>query len=234
MAKEKLKYVALLLGIIGALCILILILPLVTVTMILGVGLILIIIEVLPLSYTLYKEHKGEPILNALGTVARLTLIAMVASGALSTTYESTQAYMAANLDLILPRIMPDATQFTPVMGGDDEPVYYEAYDDEGKLVGYAFFVVKEGSQGPILLAGAIDLDYNVIAIKVVRHSETPGLGARIKESAFQNQFLGLTTGELHLSPEGKIDAITGATVSSQAVVDAMRNKIGEIQLEVG
>ena len=233
MVKEELKYVALLLGIIGSLFALILIIPLVTLTTILGIGILLIVIEAVPVSYILYRKHKGEPIVNTLGALAKLTLIAMVAAGTLSTTYESTQAYMAANLDMVLPRVMPDAAAFTPV-GGEEDPIYYEAYDDAGNLVGYAFFVVKEGSQGPILLAGAIDLDYNVIAITVVRHSETPGLGAKIKETAFQSQLIGLSTGDLYLSPEGKVDAITGATISSTAVVDAMRNKIEEIQLEVG
>ncbi|NYT00604.1 MAG: FMN-binding protein [Methanocellales archaeon] len=232
MVKEELKYVALLLGIIGSLFALILIIPLVTLTTILGIGILLIFIEAVPVSYIHYRKHKGEPIVNTLGALVKLTLIAMVAAGTLSTTYGTTQAYMAANLDMVLPRIMPDAAEFTPV-GGED-PIYYEAYDDAGNLIGYAFFVVKEGSQGPILLAGAIDLDYKLIAIKVVRSSETPGLGAKIKETAFQSQLLGLSTGDMYLSPEGKIDAITGATISSQAVVDAMRNKIDEIQLEVG
>lgn len=233
MVKEELKYVALVLGIIGAMFTLILILPMITVTTVLGIGILLIVIEAIPVSYILYRKHKGEPIVNALGALAKLTLIAMVAAGALSTTYETTQAYMAANLDMVLPRVMPDAADFTPV-GGEEEPIYYEAYDDAGNLIGYAFFVVKEGSQGPILLAGAIDLDYNVIAMKVVRHSETPGLGAKIKETSFQSQLIGLSTGDLYLSPEGKVDAITGATISSTAVVDAMRNKIEDIQLEVG
>ncbi len=233
MVTEDLKYVALLLGTIGALFTLILIIPLVTLTTILGVGILLIVIEAVPISYALYRKHKGESIVNTLGALAKLTLIAMVAAGALSTTYESTQAYMAANLEMVLPRVMPDAAAFTPV-GGEEGPTYYEAYDDAGNLIGYAFFVEKEGCQGPILLAGAIDLDYNVIAITVVRHSETPGLGAKIKETAFQSQLIGLSTGNLYLSPEGKVDAITGATISSTAVVDAMRNKIEEIQLEVG
>lgn len=233
MVKEELKYVALLLGIIVSLLALILIIPLVTLMTILGIGILLIFLEAVPVSYALYKKHKGEPIVNTLGALAKLTLIAMVAAGTLSTTYETTQAYMAANLEMVLPRVMPDVAEFTPV-GGEEQPIYYEAYDDAGNLVGYAFFVEKEGCQGPILLAGAIDLDYNVIAIKVVRHSETPGLGARIKETAFQSQLIGLSTGDLYLSPEGKVDAITGATISSTAVVDAMRNKIEEIQLEVG
>ncbi len=232
MVKEELKYVALLLGIIVSLLALILIIPLVTLTTILGIGILLIAVESVPVSYAIYRKHKGEPIVNTLGALAKLTLISILAAGTLSTTYETTQAYMAANLEMVLPRVMPDAAAFTPV-GGEEQPIYYEAYDDAGNLIGYAFFVEKEGCQGPILLAGAIDLDYNVIAITVVRHSETPGLGAKIKEPAFQSQFLGLSAGDLYLSPEGKIDAITGATISSTATVDAMRNKIEDIQMEV-
>jgi electron transport complex protein RnfG len=233
MTREELKYAALLLGTIGGLCALFLLRSMVTMMMVIGFGLFFIFIEALSLSYAVYKDHKGEPIMEAIGAIAKLTFITMVAAATLTTTYESTQAYMASHLETILPQIMPEATNFRPVIGGSGEVVYYEAYDDAGKLVGYAFFVKKEGFKGPILIAGAIDLDYKVTAIKVVRQQETAGLGARIREPGFQHQFIGASVEDLHLSPEGKIDAITGATISSQAVTDAMRNKIENIQLEV-
>jgi electron transport complex protein RnfG len=65
----------------------------------------------------------------------------------------------------------------------------------------------------------------------VLRHEETPGLGARITTPAFQNQFDGAPVQQLALrSGGGSIDAITGATVSSQAVVTALNSKINQIR----
>jgi len=59
--------------------------------------------------------------------------------------------------------------------------------------------------------------------ISVISHSETPGLGERIVETAFSSQFNGITTDEVALKDNGgKIDAISGATISSSAVVEAV------------
>jgi electron transport complex protein RnfG len=65
----------------------------------------------------------------------------------------------------------------------------------------------------------------------VLSHEETPGLGAKIVEDGFQSQFIDIPTESLGLSSAGgSIDAITGATISSQAVVDALNTKISEIE----
>ena len=56
-----------------------------------------------------------------------------------------------------------------------------------------------------------------------MEHLETPGLGARIEEEEFLDQFIG--------KPE-KIDAITGATISSTAVIDTVEELISSINIE--
>ncbi len=97
-------------------------------------------------------------------------------------------------------------------------------------LIGYAFVSSREGYSGPIKVAGVIDLNYRVVATTIIKQTENPGLGDRITAPQFLNQFAGISAEELHLSPYGEIDAITGATISSQAVVDAIREKIMEIE----
>lgn len=64
--------------------------------------------------------------------------------------------------------------------------------------------------------------------IKIVEPiSETPGLGAKVLDTDFQSQFEGMTYGDIALDKDGgSIDAITGATISSKAVVDGVRNDI--------
>jgi electron transport complex protein RnfG len=75
--------------------------------------------------------------------------------------------------------------------------------------------------------------------ISIVKHSESPGLGAKITENEFRDQFIGLELDDVELTYDGgQIDAITGATISSNAVADAVRTtameKIKEIFEEAG
>jgi len=63
----------------------------------------------------------------------------------------------------------------------------------------------------------------------IVSNTETPGLGSRIEEDFFTNRFEGLSVSDVKLSKEGgKVDAITGATISSKAVTDAVQRGLEE------
>jgi len=71
----------------------------------------------------------------------------------------------------------------------------------------------------------------NSVSIKSVKIlepiSETPGLGAKILEDDFQEQFEGKEINNIRLNKDGGtegIDGITGATISSKAVVNAIKN----------
>ncbi|UZE92244.1 MAG: FMN-binding protein [Methanosarcinales archaeon] len=174
----------------------------------------------------------SEDIRKAVGTIAKLTLIVVIAASVLTVTYEVTERRISANNELapVFSQVMPGAAQFKPVVGEGNEIVYYEAYNEEGRLIGYTFVAEKEGFKGPIEIVGGVDLNYKVTAIMVIKQTETPGLGAKIATPGFQGQFSGVSVEELNLSPEGKIDAVTGATISSQAVVDAIREKVTEIE----
>jgi len=82
-----------------------------------------------------------------------------------------------------------------------------------------------------ITIAGGIDTEYKVTGVKIMSHAETPGLGAKITESAFTDQFIGVAQSDLMLSKDGgAIDSITGATVSSVAIIDGIQVKILEIK----
>jgi len=50
-----------------------------------------------------------------------------------------------------------------------------------------------------------------------------------VTEPGFENRFIGLTVEEVNLSPDGKIDAITDATLSSTWITDGIRQKVQEI-----
>ncbi|MEO0085277.1 MAG: FMN-binding protein, partial [candidate division WOR-3 bacterium] len=52
----------------------------------------------------------------------------------------------------------------------------------------------------------------------------TPGLGLKATDESFLSQFVGKTAAETRLTREGgTIDAITGATITSRAVTDGIR-----------
>lgn len=88
----------------------------------------------------------------------------------------------------------------------------YEYYE-EGKLAGVAFEIEGAGFWGPILAIVALDADLNTIkGLEILHQEETPGLGGRIAEAAFKNQFKGKP-----VEPEIAVDAITGATMTSRA-----------------
>ena len=91
--------------------------------------------------------------------------------------------------------------------------------------IGYAFTVIGSGYGGDIEMLVGIEADAATIrGLSVISHGETPGLGAKITEPWFQEQFEGKDVNTLALVDDGgEIDAISGATISSSAVVDAVK-----------
>ena len=111
----------------------------------------------------------------------------------------------------------------------------YVGYDETGDTPsGLAFSVGGPGFWGPIEAMVAVDdSSSTVIGVNFFRHTETPGLGARMTEPLFRDQFRGLSLkGKgaasreplFRLVPAGtassadELDAITGATRTSEAI----------------
>ncbi len=117
-----------------------------------------------------------------------------------------------------------------PEMGNYEvEDEIYIIYRD-GEKDGYAFQSSGKGYGGEIEILVGLDTGFKIKGISVLSHTETPGLGARITEASFTDQFKGMSLSELALKSEGGgIDAITGATISSKAVVDAIRGNMSEV-----
>jgi electron transport complex protein RnfG len=112
----------------------------------------------------------------------------------------------------------------------------YTIYSDGDKL-GYAFLAVGKGYGGDISILVGLENETTVKGIEIISQTETPGLGTRITEPSFTDQFVAININDIALSRNGgKIDAITGSTISSSAVVDAVRDTAMEKvrQLEGG
>ncbi len=124
----------------------------------------------------------------------------------------------------------------------------YLGYDEEGKtILGYAFPVGGPGFWGPIFGMVAVDSEASkILGIAFYKHAETPGLGARITEDWFKDQFKGLPIFPVeegkkifYLKPEGtgkalnELDAVTGATGTSRAVEGFLNNGLDRYLREV-
>ncbi len=109
---------------------------------------------------------------------------------------------------------------------------------DRETVVGWSFNASGSGFADKIELVVAVDKDFESIAgFDVLASNETPGFGDKIKLPNWRNQFAGAPVEELKLVKTGdveKIDseivAISGATVSSKAVVDIINNSIIQIK----
>ena len=122
----------------------------------------------------------------------------------------------------MLYEIFPNMTEHTL------EDDIYMIYSDEAEI-GFAFLAVGKGYGGLIDILVGLENETTIKGVTIVSHLESPGLGARITESAFTDQFIGVNIADVALRQNGgEIDAVTGATISSGAVVDAIRAMVME------
>ena len=100
-----------------------------------------------------------------------------------------------------------------------------------GEVTGVAFYSKGEGYSGSItIMLGVRPEDDSVTGIEILEHMETPGLGANIEKEEFKNRFKGksltnskLVAGRLAVEKDrGDIIALTGATISSRGVTEAV------------
>jgi electron transport complex protein RnfG len=114
----------------------------------------------------------------------------------------------------------------------------YLGHDAAGKRIGFAVSAAENGFQDLVTLMFGYDAsEHRLIAMKVIANKETPGLGDKIeKDSTFVSEFAGVTaplTGVKSGSgKDGPSDVvmITGATISSRAVIRIINNAIARWQ----
>ena len=159
-----------------------------------------------------------------------LALICVVAAGLLATVNKLTGprilAVALSEEQAALKEVMPLAVKFSAVKSATDEKVlYYKATDDQGKLIGFVFKASGKGYSSVIETLAGIFPDGKISAIKIISLNETPGLGMRITEDKFTGQFNHQNSSEL-----SGVEAITGATISSRAVMDSVIKKAQELK----
>ncbi|MDI6689243.1 MAG: RnfABCDGE type electron transport complex subunit G [Actinomycetota bacterium] len=168
-----------------------------------------------------------------------LMMVCFIAAGSLAATYSLTKERIAlqkmeeqfkAYMELL-----PGITSAKDFKERKDlYPKFKKEYKDldkvfegyvEGERVGFIAQKIPKGYKGPIKLAVGITLNGKASGIAVIEHSETPGLGAKIEEASFQKQFRGKSLSD-PIEVGEDIDAISGATTSSKAVTNAVKEAL--------
>jgi electron transport complex protein RnfG len=107
--------------------------------------------------------------------------------------------------------------------GNPVEKVVFPARKD-GKTFEVAYSAAAKGYHDLIEVMVGVDPEGTLTGVSIMTHTETPGLGARIVEPEFTEQFAGLDLETTRLSAEGgKVDAVSGATFSTAGVITAVR-----------
>ena len=148
---------------------------------------------------------------------AVLILVVIISASILSLVNAFTAPIIAENKDKnrlsMANDIFPEA----------DEMIGKEVYRN-GERIGFLQEGSRYGYSSELKVLVGIDTKGIIKGVRILEQQETPGLGARIVESDFTDQFIG-KSGQISLGSD--IDGITGATKSSSAAVDAVNLAIG-------
>lgn len=175
--------------------------------------------------------------------ILTLTLVGVLSSGALVGVYNYTSPRIEANkkkaLEEAIFQVLPEAADFESI--SRDKMEIYRGIDSSGKTVGYAFVGEGPGYQGTIRVMIGVDPDIRrTLGIQILESVETPGLGQKITTLSFRRQFENLDVRspvqlvKKEVTGEGQVQAITGATISSQAVVDIVNSTTARVRKLLG
>ncbi|MFP3953698.1 MAG: RnfABCDGE type electron transport complex subunit G [Candidatus Acetothermia bacterium] len=173
-------------------------------------------------------------VLTVLGLVSGLVL-SLVSNYATPIINENNREAIKEAIFYVLPKT--EDYEVKTIEGKD----IYVTRDSEGQVNGYAFTASGSGYQGTIELMVGVNSNLEEIqGIQVLDSSETPGLGGKIRGDNFKNKFRGEdASGGVSLvksapTEPGEIEAITGATISSKAVVDIINKGLDQVQEIMG
>lgn len=173
---------------------------------------------------------------NMVKYILRLTVTLLLITGAVAAALAGVNAItkdaIAANQEKktqeALAVVLPDAGELQKLTLPEDTGIVSEVYQSGDS---YAVKVLPAGFDGEITMMVGIE-EGKVTGISVISHTETPGLGAvaaakNAKGEQFRSQFAGQSG---NLAVDDQIDAISGATITSNAVVDGVNAALAYVE----
>lgn len=167
-----------------------------------------------------------------------LTVIGLISGGILSLVYQWAEPRIKINqireTDAAIFKVLPQSKTYKKVVKGN--LTYFECFAENNSRIGTAIICQGNGYQGVIKMLVGVNADFTKFTgMTVLEQVETPGLGAKIAEQKFMLQFKGLAAkppieyvkNKIPDKPN-EIEAITGATISSRAVVNIINKTVKE------
>lgn len=168
------------------------------------------------------EETKQKTFKSAAIVGIKLLVICALVAGIVSFVYALTKEKYQENLKAVKDEAI--GAIFT-----EDSLTFQEGTDGitevqrGGNVVGYCVELTTKGYGGDITMMVGFDAELKVLGVRIISHSETPGLGAKIENADFTDQFVGKLGASAEKLEVGKdIDAIGGATYSSRYVTDGV------------
>ena len=171
--------------------------------------------------------------------VAALTIISAICAAVLalvnSKTKDRIASLTAEKTANAAKAVLPSDVKATDIRPDPANPglTVMIGYADaaKSKVLGYAVpGTSPKGYGGEIRLMVGLTAARKVISYQVLAANETPGLGAKLGDAAFTKQFGGKDGPSLKVKKDGgEIDAITGATITSRAVCEAIADACARV-----
>ncbi len=170
-----------------------------------------------------------------------LTIICIIITGLLAGTNELTKDPIAQQVELKaqLTReiVLPEAKTYKEIditLLGENLDIdnCFAGFDESDNLVGYTITSTENGYGGPIeVMVGILSTDDTVNGVSILSQTETPGLGANATQAEFTDQYKqvipeAFTVVKTPDVKQGEIEAITGSTITSDAVTKAVNNTL--------
>lgn len=167
-----------------------------------------------------------------------LFLICLVAGGTLGLIFNLTkepikkvkEAKQKKAIEEVLPAFKYLDNKMIKSALEDKKLSFFLAYDADSNFVGAAVETFTDkGFGGMVTLMVGLLPDGTINKVSVLSHGETPGLGAKMTDPQFKDQFNGKNPASFIIKvkkDKGDVDAITAATISSRAFCDAVNRAI--------
>ena len=172
--------------------------------------------------------------------IATLTIIGIVAGGSLSLVNNWAAPKISLNQKAETERaiflVHLEGKRYEEIKNAGFE--VYRVYDQNDSPAGYSLVYAGNGFQGKVKLMIGLTEDLNKItSIEVLEQSETPGLGTKILEPPYKDQYNGLIpvppiklVKGVEPSNPNEVKAITGATISSRSVVAIVNEGVSKLK----
>ncbi|MDR0701904.1 MAG: electron transport complex subunit RsxG [Azoarcus sp.] len=173
-----------------------------------------------------------QPLLLGLMTLLASATLAWASSATRGAIAEAEARDLRDSLTQVLPEDFVDndlLADSADIDIGNGKPLRAYRARSGGTVKGVVFTVIGKGYGGEIAVLMAVDENGRILGARVLKHTETPGLGDKIEiaKSDWINGFTGKTLSAANWAVKkdgGDFDQFAGATITPRAVVSAVKN----------